>query len=180
MFAFFSDRHAPVYIRSKKDLPSTLIGVWNLLYKAHAPPILSLVCRITCCVGSKIFNIRLARRRTVNQIILQPKIDELMQFAAEQWVSIKGMELICQKCQKMARTIEVVIPIEDSLGIFFNSIHSSRSLTELRLFLLRFWVELPTRNIIDQHKKSMHPPILVQEIKNSVQYTDLICNTVKG
>ena len=74
----------------------------------------------------------LPKRRTVNQI-MQPKIDELMQFAEEQGVSIEEvMELMGQRCQKKARTIKVEIPIEDSLGFFFNSTHSSRSWTELR------------------------------------------------
>ena len=112
---------------------------------------------------------------------MQPKIDELMEFAAEQGVSMdEVMELMAQRYQKKARTVKVEIPVKESLGFFFNSTHSSHSWTELRLFLLKFGVELPTRNIIDQHKKALHPPILVQEIKSSVQYSDLVDNTVKG
>ena len=87
----------------------------------------------------------LPKKRTVNQI-MQPKIDELMQFAAEQGFLIEDvMELMGQRCQKKAKTTKVEIPIKDSLG-FFNSTHSSRSWTELRLFLLKFGVELPTRH----------------------------------
>lgn len=60
----------------------------------------------------------LPKRRTVNQI-MQPKIDELMQFAAEQGVSIEEvMELMGKRCQKKARTIKVEIPTEDTLGFF--------------------------------------------------------------
>ncbi|CAL4216742.1 unnamed protein product, partial [Meganyctiphanes norvegica] len=65
-------------------------------------------------------------------------------------------------------------------SFFFNEGFSSRSWTELRLFLKQFGVELPTRNTIDEEKKKLHPNIAVQEIKSCVQYKDLVEDTLKG
>ena len=43
-----------------------------------------------------------------------------------------------------------------------------------------FNVELPTRNEIDKLKGTYHPPVMSQEIKCSVDYIDLVKDTVKG
>ena len=69
---------------------------------------------------------------------------------------------------------EIKIPSDDAVGFFFNEEHSSRSWTELRLFYLKYRVVLPTRNVVDEEKRKLLPPITVEEIKTSVE------DTVKG
>ena len=66
------------------------------------------------------------------------------------------------------------------LPSFFLQDFSTRSWTELRLFFKKYDIILPTRNAIDEEKKKFHPPITVEEIKSSVQYGELIQNTVEA
>ena len=58
--------------------------------------------------------------------------------------------------------------------------YSNRSYTELRLFLKEFNVQLPTRNNLDVEKSKLHPTITVEQIKSSVNYQELVEDTVKG
>ena len=122
-------------------------------------------------------------RKTVCHI-LQPKIDELVAFADEQGVSIEQLlEMLKShtgnKHVKRSRT-ENVIPTDDAAAFFFLQDFSTRSWTELRLFFKKYDIILPTRNAIDEEKKKFHPPITVEEIKSSVQYGELIQNTVES
>ena len=113
--------------------------------------------------------------------ILKPKIDELLKFATEQGVEFdEVLEMFKEIGPKKVKKIEIEIPHDDALGFFFNAEHSSRSWTELRLFLLKYGVVIPTRNDIDEEKKKLLPPISVEEIKSSIDYGVLIEDTVKG
>ncbi|CAL4224806.1 unnamed protein product, partial [Meganyctiphanes norvegica] len=84
----------------------------------------------------------------------------------------------CNKYKKQKP--EIIIPTEDATAFYFNEKYSTRSWTELRLFLLKFNVKLPKRNDIDIEKKNLHPTIISQEIKSFVHYPDLIDDTVQG
>ena len=118
-------------------------------------------------------------RRTVRQI-MKPKIDDLIEFAEEQGVAFEDVvELLEQRCSKR-KLNTVYIPNDAATSFFFNEGFSSRSWTELRLFLKPFNIELPTRNNIDLAKKKLHLKITTHEIKSFVQYKDLIEDTVKG
>ena len=68
----------------------------------------------------------------------------------------------------------------DATPFYFNEGYSSRSWTELRLFLLKYNVNIPTRNEIDAEKKTIHPDITYHEIKSFVDYHELIEDTVQG
>ena len=121
------------------------------------------------------------KKRTIDQI-MQPKIEELLQFADEQGVTVEEvLELVTQRCHNKSKCKgRTEIPVDESVAFYFNNNHSSRSWTELRLFLLKFGIQLPTRNDIDLQKKSLHPTIHVEEIKSFVHYKDLVDNTVRG
>ena len=72
------------------------------------------------------------------------------------------------------------IPEQDATAFYFNNSFSTRSWTELRLFLLKFDVNLPPRNLIDNNKHELHPKVISHEIKCSVPYIDLVKDTVSG
>jgi hypothetical protein len=115
------------------------------------------------------------KKRTVMQIML-PKIEELVDLAKDQGVSFDEIiELLSVVSGRKRQKSTVQIPLDESMAFFFNETHSSRSWTELRLFMLKYGVELPSRNQIDEKKKLLHP-----QIKSSVKYKDLIENTVQG
>lgn len=120
-------------------------------------------------------------KRTKKEI-LRPKINELVQFAEDQGVDLEDLiDLINEKCKKnYKKTTVIQIPSDAATAFYFNQGFSSRSWTELRLFIKKYGVELPPRNEIDVMKKELHPQIKVEEIKSSVRYSELIENTVKG
>ena len=117
--------------------------------------------------------------KTVRKI-MKPKIDELIKFADSQGVKYEDVIKLLEQRYKKTKPNSVHIPTDSATSFFFNEGFSSRSWTELRLFLKQFGVELPTRNTIDEEKKTLHPNIAVQEIKSCVQYKDLVEDTLKG
>ena len=67
------------------------------------------------------------------------------------------------------------------MSFYFNQEHSSRSWSELRLFLEEYDVRLPTRNEVDCMKKEMLPGgITCNEVKSDVNFDDLVSNTARG
>ena len=110
--------------------------------------------------------------------IMEPEIQRLKTFAEQQGVSFDDVISLLNLEQTKKPKTKCIISKEEALAYFFNAGFSSRGWTELRLFLLKFGVELPTRNEIDIEKKALHPTIISQEIKCSVEYADLMKDTV--
>ena len=113
---------------------------------------------------------------------IQPLIDYISQFAEEEGILFNDVvDLLNAEVKSNKKTkVSISIPVEEATPFFFNGGFSSRSWTELRLFLVKFNVDLPTRNVIDLEKKSLLPKIISQEIKSSVTYPDLIHDTVSS
>ena len=114
---------------------------------------------------------------------LQPLIDSVSKFAQDEGLTFKQVvdrlnDEVDENKKKSKNTIS--IPIEEATPFYFNGGFSSRSWTELRLFLIKFGVEIPPRNKIDIEKKTLSPQIITQEIKSCVTYPDLIHDTVSG
>ena len=121
-------------------------------------------------------------KKTVKSI-LQPKIDELMSFAAMQGIEYEEVLHLLEEPKpkkKKKAVFAAEIDIEDAVSFYFSQEHSSRSWTELRLFLSKYEVYLPARNQIDTEKKKILPPIKFSEIKSEVNYSDLVTDTVHG
>ena len=119
-------------------------------------------------------------KRTQRNILDKP-ITDLINFAEEQGVSLEHLlELITARVQSKKQKAKVIIPEDEAVAFYFNEGFSSRSWTELRVFLLQFDVELPTRNMIDSKKQNLAPTMISHEIKCSVTYPDLIKDTVDG
>lgn len=121
-------------------------------------------------------------KKTVDSL-LEQTISDLTTYAEEQGVTVDHLlELIASRVSPKKTKVQthVIIPEDEAVAFYFNEGYSSRSWTELRVFLSHFGVELPTRNTIDNKKKNLGPPILSQEIKCSVTYPDLIQDTVEG
>ena len=114
--------------------------------------------------------------------IKKPIVDELLDKAEQQGISYEELlEVLAIRCNKYKKQKpEIIIPTEDATAFYFNEKYSTRSWTELCLFLLKFNVKLPKRNDIDIEKKNLHPTIISQEIKSFVHYPDLIDDTVQG
>ena len=94
-------------------------------------------------------------KRTAHSI-LQPKIDELLEFATDQGVTYEEViELLEEKRRKKKKGPVYVaeVPINEAVAFYFNQEHSTRSWTELRLFLGQYGLKLPTRNDINRKKK---------------------------
>ena len=114
---------------------------------------------------------------------LQPLIDSVSKFAQDEGLTFKQVvdrlnDEVHENKKKSKNTIS--IPIEEVTPFYFNGGFSTRSWTELRLFLIKFGVEIPPRNKIDIEKKTLSPQIITQEIKSCVTYPDLIHDTVSG
>lgn len=119
-------------------------------------------------------------RNTTAQIMEKP-IQYLIDFAADQRIPLdEVIDILNEHCCKKKKVTKVSIPTEDATTYFLNGGFSSRSWTELRLFLLKYDVELPTRNSIDSLKTEFQPKVISQEIKCSVSYPELLHDTVKG
>ena len=113
--------------------------------------------------------------------LMEEPINYVLNFAEEQGVPLEDVitllnERFVSKKKKEPRQI----PVEEACAYFLNGGYSTRSWTELRQFLLKFDIELPTRNDIDTHKVRYQPPILSQEIKCSVDYPSLVKDTTCG
>ena len=119
-------------------------------------------------------------RNTKAKLVEEP-LNYIVNFAEEQGVPLEEViNLLNERCESKKKKEAVQIPVEEACAYFLNGGYSTRSWTELRQFLLRFDVELPTRNEIDIHKVSYQPPILSQEIKCSVDYPSLVKDTTCG
>ena len=120
-------------------------------------------------------------KRTI-QAIMKPRMDELVQFADDQGIDYdEVIELLEDRKKKKQKRCLVEIPVEDAVALYFNQEHSSRSWTELRLFLEEYDVRLPTRNEVDCMKKEMLPGgITCNEVKSDVNFDDLVSNTARG
>ena len=84
---------------------------------------------------------------------MAPEIDRLKTFAEQQGVAFEHVINLLTPEHSKKPNVKCTIPKNEALALFFNAGFSSRGWTELRLFLLRFGVELPTRNEIDNEKK---------------------------
>ena len=73
----------------------------------------------------------------------------------------------------------VDIPVNAAIASYFNQGHSSRSWTELRLFLKQFDFDncYPQGILFMMRARKTHPEIFVKKIKSSVKYQDLIEDT---
>ena len=69
--------------------------------------------------------------------------------------------------------------MDEATASYFNQDYITRGLTEVRLFMPRFGVSLPTRNQIDVEKQKFHPDIQSHENKCSSEYTDTVSPTVE-
>lgn len=121
-------------------------------------------------------------RSTTERIMAKP-VDYLVNFAKEQGIPLDDViDILNERCpnKKRKNSSKIVIPPDEACAYFLNGGFSSRSWTDLRLFLLKFNVELPTRNTIDTNKSDYLPQVISHEIKCSVSYPELIQDTVLG
>ena len=120
--------------------------------------------------------------RTTTATILEEPIKYLTEFSEKQGVSFDDVltALLSTRPKKQKSNVKVNIPEQDATAFYFNNSFSTRSWTELRLFLLKFDVNLPPRNLIDNNKHELHPKVISHEIKCSVPYIDLVKDTVSG
>ncbi len=111
---------------------------------------------------------------------IEPLVSLVKEFAEKEGVTFdEVIDMLIENSNKKPKT-HISIPVHEATPFFFNEGFSSRSWTELRLFLMKHNVELPTRNAIDDEKKKLCPKIISQEIKSFVTYPDLIQDTVAG
>ena len=72
-----------------------------------------------------------------------PKIDKLLEFATHQGVTQEEViELLEEKKSKKKKGYVAEVPIDEAVAFYFNQEHSTRSWTELRLFLGKYGVWL--------------------------------------
>ena len=66
------------------------------------------------------------------------------------------------------------------MGFLFIHKYTERGWTELRLWLKKFGVDLPTRNEIDSEKKKLAIPLTKNVLKASADFQDVLKNTASG
>ena len=119
--------------------------------------------------------------RNTKAKLMEEPLNYIVNFAEEQGVPLEDViTLLNERCASKKKKEARQIPVEEACGYFLNGGYSTRSWTELRQFLLKFDIELPTRNDIDTHKVRYQPQIVSQEIKCSVDYPSLVKDTTCG
>ena len=117
--------------------------------------------------------------------ILKPAVDFIEQFALGQNISKEdALSMISDECNRVWKTKsekpKASLSINDATALIYNVNFSLTMYQSHRSFCFPSGLIFPTRNAIDSFKNTLHPPVLICELKSSVSFEMLLEETARA